>query len=83
MNKTELIRHLMNEYQTALHAIEAEKAWNLEEAERVESIRAKKLEDGDLTYTYRDYYSGRHVPKAELNRIRLMLQKEMLEVERG
>ena len=83
MTKIELISYLMNEYQTALQAIEAEKAWNLQEAERVESIREKKLSDGNLTYTYHDYYQGRHVPKAELNRIRLMLQKEMLEVERA
>ena len=82
MNKTELIFYMMDEYKAALQAIEAEKAWNLQEEERVESIQAKKLEDGDLTYTYHDYYRGRKVSKAELQRIRLMLQKLMLEVER-
>lgn len=83
MNKQDLIVYLMGEYQAALQAIEAEKAWDLQEEERVESIQAKKLADGDLTYTYHDYYRGRKVSKAELQRIRLMLQKLMLEVERS
>lgn len=81
MNKTELITHLMNEYKAALQAIEAEKAWNQQEDERMENIRKENISGGDR-YVWRGHYSGRHVPKAELNRIRLMLQKAMLEVER-
>ena len=81
MNKTELITHLMDEYKAALQAIEAEKAWNQQEDERMENIRKENISGGDR-YVWRGHYRGRHVPKAELTRIRLMLQKEMLEVER-
>ena len=82
MNKIELIFYLIDEYKAALQAIQSHKTWELQEEERVESIQAKKLEDGDLTYTYHDHYRGRKVSKSELQRIRLMLQKLMLEVER-
>ena len=94
MNKTELITYLMDEYKAALQAYEAEKEWkDAYEAEkewkdayyqRAEQLRIEDKKDGgDSFRSYYDYYRGRHVPKAELNRIRLMLQKAMLEVERG
>lgn len=83
MNKSDLIEYLMDEYKAALQAIEAEKAWKAEYYEAREQLRLKDKEDGgERTRAYYDYYRGRHVPKAELNRIRLMLQKAMLEVER-
>lgn len=83
MNKTELITHLMDEYKAALRDFEAEKAWKDEYYEVGEQLRLKDKEDGGERFrAYYDYYNGRHVPKAELNRIRLMLQKAMLEVER-
>lgn len=81
MNKTELITYLMDEYKAALQAIEAEKAWNLQEGERLR-VEAEENNDDSNRYAWRRNYNGRHVPKAELNRIRLMLQKAMLEVER-
>ena len=81
MNKTELITHLMDEYKAALQAIEAEKAWILQEDERLR-VEAEENNDDSDRYMWRRDYNGRHVPKAELNRIRLMLQKAMLEVER-
>ena len=84
MNKTELITHLMDEYKAALQHFEAEKAWNLEAHERAERLKTENREAGRVEWHdiwYGDY-DGRHVPKAELNRIRLMLQKSMLEVER-
>ena len=84
MNKTELITHLMDEYKAALQAFEDEKAWKEAYHERAEQLLVEDKKDGgDRLRRYYDYYRGRHVPKAELNRIRLMLQKEMLEVERG
>lgn len=85
MNKTELITHLMDEYKAALQAIEAKKAWKLEEDERIERLKMENRESGrpEWDRMWRKHYEGRHVPKAELNRIRLMLQKAMLEVERG
>ncbi len=81
MNKTELITYLMDEYKAALQAIEAGKAWNLQEDERLR-VEAEENNDDSNRYAWRRNYNGRHVPKAELNRIRLMLQKAMLEVER-
>ena len=82
MNKTELITYLMDEYQIALQAIQAERLWNQQEDERIELLEDEFKKDGKQAWFHRDYYRGRHVPKAELNRIRLMLQKAMLEVER-
>ena len=83
MNKTELITHFMDEYKTALQAYEAEKEWKEAYYQRAEQLRIEDKKDGgDRLRRYYDYYRGRHVPKAELNRIRLMLQKAMLEVER-
>ena len=84
MNRKELIEHLMGEYQTALQAYEAEKEWKEAYYQRVEQLRIEDKKDGgDRFRSYYDYYRGRHVPKAELQRIRLMLQKNMLEVERA
>ena len=84
MNKSELIIYLMGEYQAALQDFEAENAWKAEYYEVGEQLRLKDKEDGGERFrAYYDYYNGRHVPKAELTRIRLMLQKAMLEVERG
>ena len=83
MNKTELITYLMDEYKAALQDFEAEKAWKDAYHQRAEQLRIEDKKDGgDRLRRYYYYYRGRHVPKAELNRIRLMLQKEMLEVER-
>ena len=83
MNKTELITYLMGEYQAALQAIEAEKDWKDKYYEKLEQLKDEDKKDGgDRFRSYYDYYHGRHVPKAELRRIRLMLQKAMLEVER-
>lgn len=83
MNKTELITYLMDEYKAALQAYEAEKVWKEAYYQRVEQLRIEDKKDGgDRFRRNYDYYRGRRVPKAELNRIRLMLQKEMLEVER-
>jgi len=83
MNKTELITHLMDEYKTALQAFQAERVWNQQYFDHMEQLRIEdKKDNGDRYRNYYDYYRGRHVPKAELTRIRLMLQKEMLEVER-
>ncbi|MBP6492208.1 MAG: hypothetical protein KA282_04465 [Clostridia bacterium] len=84
MNKTEHISYLMNEYQTALRAIETEKAWDLHNDEQMKQLKEANLIAGRFEWEgVSNYYSGRHVPKAELQRIRLMLHKEMLEVERG
>ena len=83
MNKTELITYLMGEYQAALQAIEAEKDWKDNYYEKLEQLKDEDEKDnGNRFRSYYDYYRGRHVPKAELTRIRLMLQKAMLEVER-
>lgn len=77
MNKKEFILYLMDEYKVALFAIEAEEEWD-----RLEDERVKKLIEKDKTvWVGRSYYPGRHVSKAELKRIRLMLHKAMLEVE--
>ncbi|WP_434351057.1 hypothetical protein [Trichococcus flocculiformis] len=84
MNKSDLIVYLMDEYKEALQAFEAEKAWKDAYYQRAEQLRIEdKKDSGDRLRRYYDYYRGRHVPKAELQRIRLMLHKEMLEVERG
>ena len=84
MNKTELITYLMDEYKAALQDFEAEKAWKDAYHQRAEQLRIEDKKDGgDRFRSYYDYYRGRHVPKAELTRIRLMLQKAMLEVERN
>ena len=84
MNKTELISYLMDEYKAALQAFEAEKAWYKQYFDHMEQLRIEdKKDNGDRYRNYYDYYRGRHVPKAELRRLRLMLQKEMLEVERS
>lgn len=84
MNKQDLIVYLMDEYKAALQAIEAEKAWKLEEDKRIEQLKMENRESGrpEWQSMWRKHYEGRRVPKAELNRIRLMLQKAMLEVER-
>lgn len=82
MNKKEFILYLMEEYKEALLAIEAEKDWERQEDVRVEILREER-DDEKKTWISRGWYSGRHVPKAELNRIRLMLHKVMLEVENG
>lgn len=69
--------------EAALQAYETEKEWKEAYYQRAEQLRIEDKKDGgDRFRRYYDYYRGRHVPKAELNRIRLMLQKEMLEVER-
>ena len=85
MNKSELIIYLMDEYKAALQALEAEKAWNVEEDERIDRLETDNREAGRPEWhsMWRKHYGGRRVPKAELNRIRLMLQKAMLEVERS
>ena len=84
MNRKELIEHLMGEYQTALQAFEAEKDWKDNYYEKLEQLKDEDEKDnGDRFRSYYDHYRGRHVPKAELTRIRLMLQKAMLEVERA
>lgn len=84
MNKIDLIRYLMNEYQTALQAIADEKSWELQNDERVKQVKEANRKAGRFEWEgVSNYYSGRRVPKAELQRIRLMLHKEMLEVERG
>ena len=84
MNKTELITYLMDEYKAALQDFEAEKDWKDNYYEKLEQLKDEDKKDGgDRFRSYYDYYRGRHVPKAELTRIRLMLQKEMLEVERN
>ena len=77
MNKKEFILYLMEEYKGALLAIEAEGEWESQEDERVEKLR----EEAKVARISRNWYSGRHVSKAELNRIRLMMHKAMLEVE--
>lgn len=82
MNNRTLIMYLMDEYQIALQAIQAERLWNQQEDERIELLEDEFKKDGKQAWFHRDYYRGRHVPKAELTRIRLMLQKAMLEVER-
>lgn len=81
MNNRTLIMYLMDEYQIALQAIQAERLWNQQEDERLR-VEAEENNDDSDRYAWRRDYNGRHVPKAELNRIRLMLQKAMLEVER-
>ena len=81
MKNTELIVYLMGEYQSALKAIEEENDWNTQEDKRIVA-EAEENNDSDM-YVWRRNYNGRHVPKAELTRIRLMLQKSMLEVERN
>ena len=84
MTKIELISYLMNEYQTALRVIEAEKVWDLHNDEQTKELKEANLKAGRFEWEgVSNYYSGRHVSKAELQRIRLMLHKEMLEVERG
>ena len=85
MNKTELITYLMDEYKAALQDFEAEKAWRSQEYDRVEKLKKENKEAGRPAWheLWHGYYEGRHVPKAELTRIRLMLQKAMLEVERA
>lgn len=80
MNKKEFILYLMEEYKGALLAIEAEEEWERQEDERVEKLREERGEE-KTAWIRRNWYSGRHVSKAELNRIRLMLHKAMLEVE--
>lgn len=80
MNKKEFILYLMDEYKEALLAIEAEEEWERQEDERVEKLREERGDD-KKAWISRNWYSGRHVSKAELNRIRLMLHKAMLEVE--
>lgn len=84
MNKAELIFYLMDEYKAALQDFEAEKAWKVEEDERIDRLETDNREAGRPEWhsMWRKHYGGRHVSKSELNRIRLMLQKEMLEVER-
>lgn len=67
MSKEGFILYLMDEYKVALFAIEAEEEWYRQE------------EKTDLVG--HSYYPGRHVSKAELKRIRLMLHKAMMEVE--
>ena len=69
MDKKEFILYLMNEYKVALFAIEAEEEWYRQEEK--------------TAWGGHSYYPGRHVSKAELKRIRLMLHKAMLEVEGG
>ena len=85
MDEVEVISYLMDEYKAALHAIEAEKVWKLEEDKRIEQLKMENRESGrpEWQSMWRKHYEGRHVPKAELNRIRLMLQKEMLKAERS
>lgn len=69
MNKKGFILYLMDEYKVALFAIEAEEEWYRQEEKEA--------------WGGHSYYPGRHVSKAELKRIRLMLHKTMLEVEEG
>lgn len=84
MKNTELIAYLMGEYQEALRDFKSEKAWKEEYYEKMEQLRIEDKKNGGNRYmNHYDYYRGRHVPKAELSRIRLMLQKYMLEVERA
>lgn len=83
MKNKEIIIYLMDKYKEALVAIEAEKEWQKKENERVERLRELSKQNGKQEYISRGYYSGRHITKAELNRIRLMLHKAMLEVEKG
>lgn len=77
MNKKDFILYLMEEYKEALLAIKAEEEWEHQEDERVEKL----IEEDKTAWVSRGWYSGRHVSKAELNRIRLMMHKAMLEVE--
>ncbi|WP_373712186.1 hypothetical protein [Jeotgalibaca porci] len=80
MNEKEFILYLMEEYKGALLAIKAEEEWERQEDERVEKLREERGEE-KTAWISRNWYSGRHVSKAELNRIRLMLHKAMLAVE--
>lgn len=82
MKNKDFIIYLMDEYKEALLAIEAEEEWERQEDERVEKLREERG-DEKTTWISRGWHSGRHVSKAELNRIRLMLHKAMLEVENG
>lgn len=82
MKNKDFIIYLMDEYKEALLAIEAEEEWERQEDERVEKLREERGDD-KKAWISRDWHFGRHVSKAELNRIRLMLHKVMLEVENG
>lgn len=82
MKNKDFIIYLMDEYKEALLAIEAEKDWERQEDVRVEILREERG-DEKSAWISRGWYSGRHVSKAELNRIRLMLHKAMLKVENG
>ena len=57
MNKSELIIYLMDEYKAALQAIEAEKAWTVEEDKRMDQIREENIKNGGDRYVWRGHYS--------------------------